>query len=314
MTPKSFRRLLAVTLGVASGLAPALAGADVVKYVYQDAIGNVRVVTDAQGNVIERHDYLPTGEEWCGGQVCSSVPAGQPLRFTGKERDTETGLDYFGARYYSATLGRFTTVDPAYVISANLVDPQLWNRYSYVRNNPLRHTDPDGRLIDILADVVAIEYDILDIGVTLYARGELKSTHFTALGGDVIGAAVPFLTGVGAGIRAAAKGDKLIDAGRGTSTFIDAGKAANNTREGMGFTRAGKKHIDQANAEKYSGKNVCENCKADVVPGKQHEKGVRPPGNERQRDHIDPRSKGGRGIPDNGQILCRDCNIKKSDK
>ncbi|MCL4852251.1 MAG: RHS repeat-associated core domain-containing protein, partial [Bryobacteraceae bacterium] len=66
------------------------------------------------------------------------------LRFTGKERDAETGLDYFGARYYSGTQGRFTSVDPA-MESALLEDPQTWNRYSYVYNRPLTLVDPDGR-------------------------------------------------------------------------------------------------------------------------------------------------------------------------
>ncbi len=52
---------------------------------------------------------------------------------------------YFGARYLRADLGRFTTIDPVYTWTENLVDPQRWNRYSYVRNNPLRWVDPDGR-------------------------------------------------------------------------------------------------------------------------------------------------------------------------
>lgn len=65
--------------------------------------------------------------------------------FTGKERDAETGYDYFGARYYGAKAARFTTIDPAYTSQENLVDPQRWNRYAYVRNNPLRYVDPDGR-------------------------------------------------------------------------------------------------------------------------------------------------------------------------
>jgi RHS repeat-associated protein len=74
--------------------------------------------------------------------------------FTGKERDAETGLDYFGARYYRADLGRFTTVDPELNIPAALVDPQRWNRYAYVRNNPLRYVDPDGKDIwDFFAGV-----------------------------------------------------------------------------------------------------------------------------------------------------------------
>ena len=54
---------------------------------------------------------------------------------------------YFGARYLRADLGRFTTIDPVYTWTENLVDPQRWNRYSYVRNNPLKYTDPDGRCV-----------------------------------------------------------------------------------------------------------------------------------------------------------------------
>ena len=64
-------------------------------------------------------------------------------QFTGKERDTETGLDYFGARYYSSAQGRFTSVDPENA-GADLEDPQSWNGYAYARNNPLKYVDPDG--------------------------------------------------------------------------------------------------------------------------------------------------------------------------
>ena len=62
-------------------------------------------------------------------------------KFTGKERDSESGLDYFGARYNGSTMGRFMTPDP---LGGKLVDPQTLNRYSYVINNPLRFTDPTG--------------------------------------------------------------------------------------------------------------------------------------------------------------------------
>ena len=120
---------------------------DVVEYYHLDAIGNVRAVTNEAGQVIERHDYLPYGEECTTGPCAAnlSLTPGQPKRFTGKERDTETGFDYFGARYYGSRIGRFTTVDPVYTWRDNLVDPQRWNRYAYARNNPLRYTDPDGR-------------------------------------------------------------------------------------------------------------------------------------------------------------------------
>jgi RHS repeat-associated protein len=120
---------------------------ELVEYVHLDAIGNVRAVTNQAQQVVERHDYLPFGEE-CTSGACAANPGvngGQPRKFTGKERDAETGLDYFGARYYGSRIGRFTTTDPAYTIQENLVDPQRWNRYAYARNNPLRYVDPDGR-------------------------------------------------------------------------------------------------------------------------------------------------------------------------
>jgi len=64
-------------------------------------------------------------------------------QFTSQERDTETGLDYFGARSYASTQGRFTSVDPL-MASGLAVDPQSWNRYAYVSNNPLRYVDDQG--------------------------------------------------------------------------------------------------------------------------------------------------------------------------
>jgi RHS repeat-associated protein len=66
-------------------------------------------------------------------------------KFTGKERDTESGLDYFGARYMSSSMGRFMSPDPGWYLQADVKNPQSWNQYSYVLNNPLINTDPDGR-------------------------------------------------------------------------------------------------------------------------------------------------------------------------
>ncbi len=72
-----------------------------------------------------------------------SHPIVSPPNFTSKERDAETGLDYFGARYFSGAQGRFTSTDPL-MASARVGNPQSWNRYSYSLNNPLRFTDPTG--------------------------------------------------------------------------------------------------------------------------------------------------------------------------
>jgi RHS repeat-associated protein len=120
--------------------------AAVVEYYHLDALGSVRVVTDQNGQVLKnaagvevgRHDFLPFGEEWN-----PPASAKEKKLFTGHERDAETGLDYFGARYYRAYLGRFTTVDPL-GSSARRDNPQTFNRYSYALNNPLKWVDPTG--------------------------------------------------------------------------------------------------------------------------------------------------------------------------
>ncbi len=81
---------------------------------------------------------------------------GAPLRvytFTGKERDSESGLDNFGARYYGSGSGRFTSVDPKLTgvpFPKHVHNPQLWNMYGYVANNPLKFVDPNGEDIDIV--------------------------------------------------------------------------------------------------------------------------------------------------------------------
>jgi RHS repeat-associated protein len=95
----------------------------------------------------KRHDYLPFGEELSAGiggrTSAQGYDAADGLRqkFTSKERDNETGLDYFLARYYSSTQGRFTSPDLA---AGRRGNPQTLNRYSYVKNNPLKFTDPFG--------------------------------------------------------------------------------------------------------------------------------------------------------------------------
>jgi RHS repeat-associated protein len=63
----------------------------------------------------------------------------------GTEFSMATGLDYFGARYFSGAQGRFTSPDPTFMTRQRVSDPQQWNLYSYTRNNPLKYIDPDGR-------------------------------------------------------------------------------------------------------------------------------------------------------------------------
>jgi RHS repeat-associated protein len=75
--------------------------------------------------------------------ICSTLYDSRiESRYTGKERDAESGLDYFGARYYGSTMGRFMSPDDDSGEHADA--PQSWNLYSYVQNNPITNTDPDG--------------------------------------------------------------------------------------------------------------------------------------------------------------------------
>ena len=112
------------------------------------------MVTDALGNVLRRRDFYPFGEEIIQGTNGRPGPVyqtGQQQtlpdvfngKFTGMERDSETGLDFFGARYFSGAQGRFTGPDDPFA-GSDPTNPQSWNLFSYGLNNPLRYSDPDG--------------------------------------------------------------------------------------------------------------------------------------------------------------------------
>jgi RHS repeat-associated protein len=116
-------------------------------YVSWDHLGSVRMLTDGSGNVVARHDYLPFGEEipanTAGRNSQWGLTADVDTKFTGQIRDNETGMDYFNARYLTGALGRFNSSDPLN-LGADATDPQTWNGYAYVRNNPLALVDPMG--------------------------------------------------------------------------------------------------------------------------------------------------------------------------
>jgi RHS repeat-associated protein len=103
-----------------------------------DHLGSTRIFSDPGGNASQSWDYLPFGEIIAGGSCCTTH------RFTGDERDGETGLDDTQFRKYSSTLGRWMTPDPAGLAAVNPSSPQSWNRYSYVFNDPTVLTDPSG--------------------------------------------------------------------------------------------------------------------------------------------------------------------------
>jgi RHS repeat-associated protein len=109
-----------------------------VHYYFADHLDSSRVVTSATGAILDDADFYPFGGE----RVVTSS-SGNAYKFTGKERDSESGLDYFLARYYASAMGRFMSPDDFWKDSS-VRDPQSWNKYAYARNNPLRYIDPTG--------------------------------------------------------------------------------------------------------------------------------------------------------------------------
>jgi RHS repeat-associated protein len=144
----------------------------IINWLVTDQLGTPRMIIDKTGSLanVRRHDYLPFGEELLAAQGSRTTTLGYSgdairQKFTSKERDNETGLDYFLARYYSSTQARFTSPDefsggpdelydfaeaasenPTFY--ADLTNPQSLNKYQYTYNNPLNMVDPDGHCPD----------------------------------------------------------------------------------------------------------------------------------------------------------------------
>ena len=108
-----------------------------VDYYHPDHLGSTSVMTTAAGVQEEGLTYYPYGAI-----RTDTGTTNMPYKYTGQELDASTGLYFYEARYYDAELGRFISADS---LVPNPHNPQDLNRYSYVRNNPLRYTDPTGR-------------------------------------------------------------------------------------------------------------------------------------------------------------------------
>lgn len=205
-------------------------------YLTTDTLGSVRLVTDEAGRVVSRHDYLPFGEEvpaTTGWRASHADYRGGDLlrhRFTGKERDRESGLDYFGARYFSGAQGRFTGADPANA-GADAENPQSWNGYSYTLGNPLRYVDPSGESATLIGGVAGAVAGALGEGIRAALAGEMPSGRavsaaaaggavFGAIMGSVVdsgGATLPVLLVAGAAAGAAGAATQNAVLGEGTS-------------------------------------------------------------------------------------------------
>lgn len=115
--------------------------ARLIRYQFGNHLGSSSLELDEVGSVISYEEYFPYGSTSYQAVDQSIKAASKRYRFTGKERDDETGFTYHGARYYAPWLGRWAASDPAMLVDGT-------NSYEYVRDNPLRFHDPDGRNLD----------------------------------------------------------------------------------------------------------------------------------------------------------------------
>jgi RHS repeat-associated protein len=159
-------------------------------FVTTDHLGSIRFITHRNGDIKSRHDYLPFGEEvpqTVGGRSgVTGYGASDSTRhrFTNKERDGESGLDYFLARYYSSAQGRFTSADPLFLELRRLRDPQQLNLYAYTRGNPLKFIDPLGLDITLTGSVQEEYIKQLQKKVSFTVQTNTKTNKVEIVGKD----------------------------------------------------------------------------------------------------------------------------------
>jgi RHS repeat-associated protein len=161
---------------------------------------------------------------------CYAFAAEPRVKFTGKERDAETGLDYFGARYLSGVQGRFVSADAPFA-DQHVGEPQSWNLYSYVRNKPLKFVDPTGQAIQLMGateeerkeELAAIQASLVNSKVSgnLYVNAEKNKygsdtgRYFVGIQGDT--SAFAAAGGLEAGLAEVIAAKRIVQFGFGES-------------------------------------------------------------------------------------------------
>ncbi len=207
-------------------------------YYLSDHLGGTNLVTDNTGAIKELSEYEPFGG-FSRHEKYGDPQATAWFYFTGKQLDDETGLYYYGARYYNPSLGRFITADS---ITPNPANPQAFNRYSYVYNNPLNFTDPSGNF-PWLAAIIGALIGGASSGIQSYqATGQVNFLNIGigmvtgALSGAALG--TPFSSikeqGYWWGLARASGGFSLAGQVAGAAGWQDGQKALNYAAIGTG--------------------------------------------------------------------------------
>ena len=270
-----------------------------------------------------------------------------------KEFSDGSGLDLydFNARSFDQQIGRFLQIDPEVESDQESYSPYHFTFDNPIRYNDVDGREPDDIVIKGKNNSsITIKTDLIDVSIDGGSIVGDLGGNYTLGGDDILTAALDIVgildpTGVADAAAATLEaqqgnwggaflsglgvfpyiGDlgKIGKVGKHVKTIdkaIEIAKAEKRaaklsevSRAEKDFTKAGKEAVIDVNKAKNSGKVKCAGCGTNSKPATQSKRGVTPSKKERQVDHKKAKSKGGSGTPDNGEVLCRGCNIKKSD-
>lgn len=213
---------------------------DAQSFFHADHIGSSGYMTDKQGTVTEHLEYFPYGETWVEERTGQ---ADTPYRFTGKELDAETGLYYYGARYYNPRTQLWAGADPAlpdYLdnnMAGGIAEPRNLAAYTYAHNNPVKLTDPTGKWPKMPSwkTIGHTTLDVVGMVPVVGEVGDLANAGWYAAEGDYVNAglsAASAIPGAGYAANAAKYGNHALDAAQ-------AAKNANNATDAAKTTKAG---------------------------------------------------------------------------
>jgi RHS repeat-associated protein len=243
-----------------------------ITYDHTDGLGSPVAQTNASGALLNRTRYEPYGATASGKATT--------IGFTGHVSDNDTGLVYMQQRYYDPAAGRFLSIDPV-VTDANTGGS--FNRYVYANNSPYRYVDPDGRFAFLLPLVpYLVDATVVVVGHYVLPGRQGREDTARALGNAILN------HGNSDGVRES-----------------DREAGPDGKRGSTGGPGAGKRFPAESPGTKDAKEGVpCRYCGRETTnePGKD---------NSRERDHIDPRGKGGNNSPENEGDSCRSCNRSK---
>jgi RHS repeat-associated protein len=185
-------------------------GYEQIVYYHNDLAGSPIAATDQSGNLVWKESYAPYGERLRNEDNANKV------WFHGKPADLETGLSYFGARYYDPVIGRFMGPDPAGFDEKSALS---FNRYAYGNDNPYRFLDPDG---NSPVDVVFLVWDVANLARAI-GKGEGIGEAGIGVGIGILGVASP-VPGVVQALRVAKAAERGVEAARSVEVASQATK------------------------------------------------------------------------------------------